>query len=125
MKFTMPLVPEAASVYLTLFLNDSDEERYELYLRLDGSYLSCQINEQVTVGCDYEENNWMVLFHDKRERFVSQRLVITQVGTRAAFAQGLQETSFGRNAHLCTELLDAICNFSKCLNLYLEPESFW
>jgi hypothetical protein len=43
MKFTMALVPEAGSVYLTLFLNDSDEERYELYLRLEGSHLSCGI----------------------------------------------------------------------------------
>ena len=56
MKFTMALVPEAGSVYLTLFLNDSDEERYELYLRLEGSHLSCGINGQVTIGCDYEEN---------------------------------------------------------------------
>jgi hypothetical protein len=124
MKFSKSLIPESASAHLTLFLNDQDEQRFELYLRLNGSYLSCQVKECLTFGCDYEEGHWLVLFHDKRERSVSQKIALQQVGTRSAFEQALNETHLASNALLCKELLNVICDFSKCLNLHFEP-SLW
>jgi len=120
MRFEKPLYPQSASAHLILFLNDHDEQRHELFLSLKSSYLSCKIDNTVTVGCDLEAEQLMVSFHGDHGRFLSQRIVLTEVGTRCVFELALKETSFATNHELCKEVLDVICSFSKFLNLYFE-----
>jgi hypothetical protein len=126
MKFSKPLYPESATVNLVLYVDNSEQQRYEIFLKLRDSCLSCMINDSLTIACDYEENNFMVSFRDKSERFVSERVVVCELGTRASFALALKQTPHSSSDSFCSQLLDVICDFSKCLNLYFEPTAnFW
>lgn len=120
MRFEKPLYPQSASAHLILFLGDHDEQRHEIFLSLNSSYLSCKIDDLVTIGCDIEEEHFLVSFHDEQGRFLSQRIVLTEVGTRCVFDRALKETSLASNHELCKDVLDVICSFSKFLNLYFE-----
>jgi hypothetical protein len=126
MKFSKSLYPESATVNLVLYVDNVEDQRYELFLKLRGSCLSCMINDCLTVACDYEENYFIISFQDKSERFVSERVVVSELGTRASFALALKQTPHSSSDSFCSQLLDVICDFSKCLNLYFEPTAnFW
>lgn len=120
MRFDKALYPQSADVHLILFLNDHDGQRYELFLSLKSSFLSCRIDNTVTVGCDLEEDHLLVVFHDVQGKHLSQRAVLSEVGTRCVFEQALNQSPFATNIDLVNEVLDVICDFSKLLNLYFE-----
>ena len=103
---------------------NSQQRHCQLTLKLEGGYLSCRIKfgACITLGWHIEKGQWVVLHHDATERFVTQVVDVELVGTRSAFAEAFGETPFVSNNALVEKILDIVCDFSKRLNLFYEPE---
>lgn len=103
---------------------NSQQRHCQLTLKLEGGYLSCRVNfgACITLGWHMEKGQWVVLQHDATERFVTQVVDVKLMGTRSAFAEAFGETPFVSNNALVEKILDIICDFSKRLNLFYEPQ---
>jgi len=107
-----------------LAVPSSEQRHCQLTLKLEGGYLSCRVDfgSCITLGCHFEKGHWAVLTHDESQRFITQVVDLETVGTRAAFVEAFGETPFVANPALVEKILGIICDFSKRLNLFYEPQ---
>jgi len=119
------LTPECnARLDLLLAVTNSERRHCQITLKLEGGYLSCRVDfgVSITLGCHIEKGHWAVLTHDENQRFITQVVDLETVGTRAAFVEAFGETPFVTNPALVEKILSIICDFSKRVNLFYEPQ---